>query len=252
MEQHFTVTFPPGSYYHHRRYDAATAAPSSDFDTSDMDDMTFLSTLLESTDHASCSDHSLSSSSSCSDMTGVGAAAPHVPAGSSSPKRRGHHAPAVMPIAKDFIGVRTRPWGKYAAEIRDSTRNGARVWLGTFGSPEAAAMAYDQAAFSARGDAAVLNFPVERVRESLRALALGAVVGSPVLALKRRHRMRRRSPNKRPVKQQRRVAAVQEAARSATTGAVVLEDLGAEYLEELLRVSESPMDHFHTTATASS
>ncbi|KAF7018465.1 hypothetical protein CFC21_031755 [Triticum aestivum] len=252
MEQHFTVTFPPGSYYHHRRYDAATAAPSSDFDTSDMDDMTFLSTLLESTDHASCSDHSLSSSSSCSDMTDVGAAAPHVPAGSSSPKRRGHHAPAVMPIDKDFIGVRTRPWGKYAAEIRDSTRNGARVWLGTFSSPEAAAMAYDQAAFSARGDAAVLNFPVERVRESLRALALGAVVGSPVLALKRRHRMRRRSPNKRPVKQQRRVAAVQEAARSATTGAVVLEDLGAEYLEELLRVSESPMDHFHTTATASS
>ncbi|KAM3389837.1 hypothetical protein ACQJBY_011788 [Aegilops geniculata] len=252
MEQHFTVTFPPGSYYHHRRYDAAAATPSSDFDTSDMDDMTFLSTLLESTDHASCSGPSLSSSSSCSDMTGAGAAAPHVPAGSSSPKCRGHHAPAVMPIAKDFIGVRTRPWGKFAAEIRDSTRNGARVWLGTFVSPEAAAMAYDQAAFSARGDAAVLNFPVERVRESLHALALGAVVGSPVLALKRRHRTRRRSPNKRPVKQQRRVAAVKEDARSATTGAVVLEDLGAEYLEELLRVSEPPMDHFHTTATASS
>ncbi|EMS57208.1 hypothetical protein TRIUR3_27158 [Triticum urartu] len=167
MEQHFAGTFPPGSYHQHRCYNAAAAAPSSDYDTSDMDDMTFLSTLLEFTDHASCSDPSLSSSSSSSDMTGVGAAAPHVPAGSSSPKRRGHHAPAAMPIANDFIGVRTRPWGK-------------------------------------------------------------------------------------PVKQQRRVAAVQEAARSATTGAVVLEDLGAEYLEELLRVSEPPMDHFHTTATASS
>ncbi|XP_037482407.1 ethylene-responsive transcription factor 1B-like [Triticum dicoccoides] len=156
-----------------------------------------------------------------------------------------------MPImAKDFIGVRTRPWGKFAAEIRDSTRNGARVWLGTFGSPEAAAMAYDQAAFSARGDAAVLNFPVERVRESLRALALGAVVGSPVLELKRRHRMRRRSPDKKPVKQPR-VAAVKEDARPATAGVVVLEDLGAEYLEELLWVSEPPMDHFHTTATSS-
>ncbi|TVU25877.1 hypothetical protein EJB05_28392, partial [Eragrostis curvula] len=88
-----------------------------------------------------------------------------------------------------FIGVRTRPWGKFAAEIRDSTRNGARVWLGTFDTPEAVALAYDHAAFSARGDAAVLNFPVEH----LQGLALAvSAEGSPVLALKRRHSRRTR------------------------------------------------------------
>ncbi|XP_010442886.1 PREDICTED: ethylene-responsive transcription factor CRF3-like [Camelina sativa] len=78
---------------------------------------------------------------------------------SQSPAKRPLKASVVAGQTKKFRGVRQRPWGKWAAEIRDPEQR-RRIWLGTFETAEEAAVVYDNAAIRLRGPDALTNFSI--------------------------------------------------------------------------------------------
>ncbi|XP_074568938.1 ethylene-responsive transcription factor FZP-like [Curcuma longa] len=117
-----------------------------------------MSSSSKSIDNATAKDQGCNVNTSSSMMNFSQVKNSHSSSSPSSPpssgERRGRRKPA---DPGRFLGVRRRPWGRYAAEIRDPTTK-ERHWLGTFDTAQEAALAYDRAALAMKGCHARTNF----------------------------------------------------------------------------------------------